>query len=140
MKKVKFISLAFAQIEKVPQNIISIGDRGEPYNFSCEHKRILRLEFDDVTQHIDNSYHLFDYSHARKILEFVRDCGNEDILIHCHAGVSRSAAVAKFLNDHRGYFLDLSYPSLNTTSGFNSEVYRILFHLHMDLKTRFDVV
>lgn len=133
MKTVKFISLAFMQEIKEPTNVISIGDRGEPYKFACEHKRVLRLEFDDVVGYVGPEYHNFDMWHARQLLEFVESCGEEDILVHCHAGVSRSAAVAKFLNEHKSYFLDLSFPSCSSTNAYNHDVYRALFLKNTDM-------
>lgn len=134
MKKVKFISLAFMQQIKDPTNVISIGERGEAYKFACEHKRVLRLEFDDIVGYVGPEYHNFDMWHARQLLDFVDSCGDEDILVHCHAGVSRSAAVAKFLNEHKGYFLDLSFPSSKDTSMYNTDVYRTLFIRNTDMK------
>lgn len=134
MKKVKFISLAFAQRLDIPTNMISIGERGEAYTFACDHTCVLRLEFDDIVGYVGPEYHNFDFSHARRILQFVELCGEADILVHCHAGVSRSAAVAKFLNDHLGYFLDLSFPSMQDTKLHNTEVYRTLFVCWTDRK------
>ena len=133
MKTVKFISLAFMQEITEPTNVISIGDRGEAYKFGCEHKRVLRLEFDDIVGYVGPEYHNFDMWHAKQLLEFVDSCGEEDILVHCHAGVSRSAAVAKFLNEHKGYLLDLSFPSCKDTAAYNHDVYRMLFIKNTDM-------
>lgn len=134
MKKIKFISLAFMQQVKEPTNVISIGGQGEAYKFACEHKRVLRLEFDDIEGYVGPEYHNFDMWHATQILDFADNCSDEDILVHCHAGISRSAAVAKFLNEHMGYFLDLSYPSTSDLSMYNKDVYRQLFIKNTDRK------
>lgn len=134
MKKVKFISLAFMQQIETPANVISIGDRGEAYVFACEHKNMMRVEFDDIEGYVGPEYHNFDCTHARKILDFVKHLGDEDILVHCHAGVSRSAAVAKFLCDHLGYTLDVTHPGGDDLSCHNTEVYRTLFVIWTDRK------
>lgn len=52
--------------------------------------------------------------------------GDEPIIVHCQAGMSRSAAVAKFLADKRGYTLNLSKPCLGTTQFYNRHVYGTL--------------
>ncbi|MEG0870609.1 MAG: hypothetical protein RSG77_26740, partial [Hafnia sp.] len=108
MKKVTFLSRLFVTGITEPTNIISIGDPGEDIPiFGCEHKRMLRLEFDDIEEQISPEYRLFSHSDAGKVLRFIAECGDEDILVHCHAGISRSAAVAMFMNERLGYFLDL---------------------------------
>lgn len=59
---------------------------------------VLRLEFQDT----DDSSELFAFDplHARRIDDFVANAaelGAAGILVHCHAGISRSAAVAKWI-------------------------------------------
>lgn len=126
MKQVKFIAYAHMGLVLEPANVISIGDPGAQYRFPVQHKRMLELRFDDVEQDMGPGYAMFDYILASKVLSFVKECGNEDILVHCYAGKSRSAAIAKYLHEHRGYFLDLSYPCLGHTQAYNKEVYRLL--------------
>ena len=61
---------------------------------------VLRLGFDDIDHEIAG-YVLMGDLHARAIIQFVMrmhdDKRCEGILVHCWAGVSRSAAVAKWI-------------------------------------------
>lgn len=132
MKTVTFVSRDWMTVIKEPTNVISIGEPGESIpEFPCTHTRMLRLEFDDIEQDLGPGYNIFDFTHASKIFKFVETCGDEDILVHCHAGASRSAAVAIFLQIFRGYFLDLSSPCGGNTNRFNREVYRVLRLAHI---------
>ena len=79
-------------------HIISIGspDTYPPPGFN-KIKNKLRLEFDDIEYPRNNiEYVLPTKEHINKVIQFVaiiaKDKGN--VLIHCHAGISRSAAVA----------------------------------------------
>ncbi|MFU5758931.1 protein-tyrosine phosphatase family protein, partial [Pseudomonas aeruginosa] len=54
-----------------------------------------------------------DHAELRRLAEEViriERSEDEPIIVHCQAGMSRSAAVAKFLADKRGYTLNLSKP------------------------------
>lgn len=127
MKKVTFVSRDWMTVIAEPSNVISIGERGEDIPvFPCTHKRVLRVEFDDIEEDLGPPYHIFDFTHAKRILGWLEECEGEDILIHCHAGVSRSCAVAMFLNEFKGYFLDLSEPCCGSLKKYNKEVYRVL--------------
>lgn len=83
--------------------VISITDSGFadiPIFFPED--RILRLQFEDVERESKRTnYLLFTEEHAHIILESVTTClENEDItkiIVHCHAGISRSPAVAAAL-------------------------------------------
>jgi hypothetical protein len=78
---------------------------------------LIRLEFDDVTPSISYrypNYQLMTEEQAREILDWLEE--HEDdlkaIYVHCEAGISRSAAVAKFLGEiyNRPFqFLDVKY-------------------------------
>jgi predicted protein tyrosine phosphatase len=133
-KKVNFFSLQVAQSIGVPVNMISIGEDDSPKPvFEVEHKRLLRLEFDDIEEDIGGAYVVFDFIHATKILRFIAECNGEDIVVHCAAGISRSAAVAKFLEDELGY--TVVYTPFTSGSGlsmYNKEVYRVLRLAHMN--------
>lgn len=63
---------------------------------------VLRLSFHDITPDtldIENSYTLMHEDDAQKIVNFVRKVAPEveGIIVHCRAGISRSAAVAKWI-------------------------------------------
>lgn len=85
-----------------PFVVISITDPGSvPAEFvPCEHRRaVLRMEFHDLDAVPDglNGKDLVIYGreHARRVLEFVEEHRSVDlILIHCEAGLSRSAGLA----------------------------------------------
>lgn len=127
MTIVTFLSAVDASHIGEPTNVISIGSKGDWYAFACEHKRVLRLEFDDVEGFVgSDGYDVFTHVDARKVHEFVSQCGGEPIVVHCQAGMSRSAAVAKFISDKRGYTLDLSPPCLGTIDHYNRHVYGAL--------------
>lgn len=103
--------------------VISITDSGTndaPLQIGWQ--QILRLSFDDI-DHGDGEYLLFDVHHAQSILEFVQLCNDEKaegILVHCRQGISRSAAVAKWICQNRG----LSFPA--DYDQFNKHIYTVL--------------
>ena len=78
------------------------------YEYHPDHDRVnldgwhdvLRLDFHDVTGHVDQAGFnpvLFDAVHAYKTLRFILKHLNKDFVIHCDAGLSRSVAVASFM-------------------------------------------
>jgi len=103
---------------------------------------ILRLEFDDIDMVGDFDaaapYILFNDTHANKIIEFakaVRDSHKvEGILVHCQAGISRSAAVAKWIAEQ------YQLPFAESYALYNKHVYRVLRNemLRMDLSESSD--
>ncbi|MBW6072325.1 hypothetical protein [Pseudomonas aeruginosa] len=98
MRRVKFYSRLAAQALTDESYIISIRCPEQDVKFVREHKAVLVLVFDDVEDYVDNRYQMFDYVHADKILTFIDKIPDgETLIVHCEAGVSRSAAVAKFL-------------------------------------------
>ncbi|HHM7274529.1 TPA: hypothetical protein ACRNPD_003550 [Pseudomonas aeruginosa] len=126
-REVTFLSAVDASKVEIPSNVISIGSKGDWYAFACDHKRVLRMEFDDVDGYVgSDGFRVFSHIDAKQIHDFVNECGDESIIVHCQAGMSRSAAVAKFLADKRGYTLNLSKPCLGTTQFYNRHVYGTL--------------
>lgn len=133
MRKVTFLSQAAIELVKEPHYVISIGDKGFDVNFQASHKDVLKLEFDDIEQHIAG-YDLFDYVHGRKILDYIKIIPDgELLLIHCQAGISRSAAVAKYLNTYCNFFLVLDYPCCGLTDRYNGHVYGVLRLMSSDV-------
>ena len=62
---------------------------------------ILRLEFHDVEPELDGyDYVIFNDEDAKKIFEFLKKHETEidEVVVHCEAGISRSAAVSKFIS------------------------------------------
>lgn len=84
---------------------------------------VLRLEFDDIDVE-EEPYIIFNELHAEQIIDFVTEaCDShevEGILIHCQAGISRSAAVAKWIAER----YELPFPDKYML--FNKHVYRVL--------------
>lgn len=131
--KTTFLSQIAAEQLREPSNIISITDDADRAEFSVEHKRILRLQFDDVDGYVgSDGLTVFSLDQARRIHEFVNECYGEDIVVHCHAGMSRSAAVAKFIADKREYRLDMRAPCIGTSAYYNRHVYKTLNALYGD--------
>lgn len=60
-------------------------------NVKNKYDKILELRFDDIPIPIED-YIIFNKEHLKEIKEFVKE--DEDIDIHCSAGISRSTAVA----------------------------------------------
>jgi predicted protein tyrosine phosphatase len=97
---------------------ISIADPdADPAELSRDFAAILRLNFTDITEQGDPSDVLFSEDHARAIREFIDSWpGAPKIVVHCHAGISRSPGVALGLCDIRGWAtaeLERSHPGWN---------------------------
>ena len=84
----------------------------------------LRQEFHDVDAvKPDEPYVLFSEAQAQEIAQFVQlaeDQGLVGILVHCKAGISRSAAVAKWIAKSYGLFFPESYAL------YNKHVFKLL--------------
>jgi hypothetical protein len=86
---------------------------------------ILRLSFDDVTEKTDPMGEFLTFMSAEdadRIVEFVHQVAPEveGIIVHCRAGVSRSAAVAKWIS---GQF---RIPFNRHYTKYNHHVYQLL--------------
>lgn len=96
-----------------------------------ENDQILRLRFNDADEHFQNHVAGYEYDepvlftdeHANQIIDFVENLPVEvtTIFIHCHAGISRSAAVAIALAEMFGLYE--TYPNYKI---YNKLVYRKL--------------
>jgi len=117
-----------------PSVVIAIGDPGESKpNYACKHTDILRIEVDDVDQEMGPEYTLFDFAHGRRILDFLRKHAGSPVVVHCNAGISRSAAVVKFMVDKLGYKLDEQEAcTVKGFASYNHWVYRQLEICHTD--------
>ena len=85
---------------------------------------ICRLQFHDVdpTKGCEVPHVLMDAKHAMKIVMFVNKTAPniEGILVHCKAGISRSAAVAKWIAEKYNLPFEHRYES------YNKHVYKLL--------------
>lgn len=125
MSWVTFLSAHGASIDKREAHVISIGSEGEPYQLPVNVKNHIRLEFED-TLYTEELNKPFTREHADQIIDFVKMCKGEPIIVHCAMGMSRSAAVAKFVHDYYGYEFDMSKPCFGTTQHHNKLVYETL--------------
>lgn len=107
-------------------SIISISGLN-PASLQSGWHSVLRLEFDDID--VDerfvprDPYILFNPDHAEQIVKFVAQCDRDEVdtlVVHCQGGISRSAAVAKWVA--RAYGLE--FPSDYTKE--NRYVYETL--------------
>ena len=125
IREVSFLSQAGAEaMRPLPrEGVISITGSGYPQaRLRRGWSRVLRLVFDDVEKPIFGAAH-FDKDHAEEILRWLDEVeGKVDkVFVHCHAGRSRSAAVAKFIAEK----YDLS-GGIRVYEEHNSRVHKIL--------------
>jgi predicted protein tyrosine phosphatase len=97
---------------------ISIADPDtDPARLSRRFAAVLRLNFTDVVEAEDPSDVIFSDHHARAIRDFIDSWPDAArIVVHCHAGMSRSPGVALGLCDIRGWAtaeLERSHPGWN---------------------------
>jgi predicted protein tyrosine phosphatase len=125
MKKVIFINRLSAEriSPKIEDkaSIISINsdDKLAVLHDNWVHKLV--LIFHDLDKAIEG-YSLFTEEQAKEIINFVAAIEKEIniLVVHCDAGVSRSAAVAKFIAEKYGLTFQENY------SIYNKHVYAIL--------------
>lgn len=140
MRTVTWMSKNWIERITKPSVIISIGDPQEDLpNFAVSHIDVLRLEFHDIPNGIsiddlDSTYREMDWHDARKLLQFEHRYKDDDIIVHCHAGVSRSAAVALYIGSCCKRVIDLAKPCSGDYSLYNRQVYRQLELAHCDLQ------
>ncbi len=79
-------------------SVISISDPESPHP-AVVGKQVLRLRFDDVSKP-KAGYKPADAQTLRRVLAHYRAAGDGPTLVHCEAGISRSAAITAI-----GYYL-----------------------------------
>jgi len=102
--------------------VISITDPGRRADIQDGWGSVLRLQFDDIEEaeplrpYGGSSYWPFDKEDAKRIIDWLK--ANEtklsDIYVHCWGGISRSAAVAKFIAENYDIPFDHGYDRYNT--------------------------
>lgn len=153
IKQIKFISKAAAEtIHPVPANaMISIVEPMEERTVREGWDNLLKLEFHDTSiSHSEHStelghwsllpvakgeYVYFNDNQAKLIINFVEALPLyvETLFVHCHAGISRSAAVAKFLTEIYNLEFDSTYDR------YNKHVYKTLIDtFYNDLYSHYD--
>lgn len=112
MPKVKNISAyeAYA-LEEIPPNtvIISINEEhGDLYKLKVGGKQVLRVKLTDCFlpfAHKQKQYQPASPESIKEIYNFIVANIGKDVIVQCAAGVSRSGAVAIFLNQYFDYEL-----------------------------------
>lgn len=149
IKTVKFVSqrwMEHLEVVRPDTAIISITSPGDSNAMISDgFFSILRLCFDDLEEEtiheqigavpdadpdgpvLWHNLRLPDANHAKAIVDFLNRITCERVIVHCHAGVSRSAAVAKFISEK--YNADLHGQvegDYADASGANMRLYRLL--------------
>ena len=65
----------------------------DPLRIDTYHPKQCVLIFDDITKPFDD-YVLPEERHVRSAISFAREWASPSLLVHCHAGMSRSPAIA----------------------------------------------
>lgn len=134
MQVIRFVSRAVVQALPGRKDwaVISISDKEQgPAQLLEGWGPVLRLEFLDIDAEQGDGV-LFDKLMAKQILDFADEAfaSGMSLLVHCHAGLSRSGAVAVFLGGvHK---LDVYADSIRMHSGYglyNKHVYRTLLRV-----------
>tara|TARA_Y100001970_G_scaffold294245_1_gene449088 strand:+ start:7572 stop:8048 length:477 start_codon:yes stop_codon:yes gene_type:complete len=75
--------------------VITIEDSNvrDPLRIYSDHPKQLILCFDDINEPIDE-YIVPQESHIKRAIKFSNNIVGGSLLIHCHAGISRSSAIA----------------------------------------------
>ena len=108
-----------------PDETCYLGGRWNPLDWT-------RLEFHDIDKP-ESGMVLFSENMARQIIDFVERIKDTKslLIVHCNAGVSRSAAVARFVRD--AYSVELPEKALGwpqDTFFKNYHVYRTLMNIY----------
>lgn len=126
-------------IKELPPNwaLISINDDSReelfPLQLDRTDKRILTVKFEDIiTEEVRNGRlcHPLRQDLAGQIANFIEEYKNSNHLIHCHAGVSRSSAIALYIHLKYGHKLKdnfwlLSNPNSQALGMLVREGYRM---------------
>lgn len=129
-KTVTFLPRVVAQTMTVPEDTMLLSVVHSDQEIPChstEWDRVEWIIFDDITQPTAGLVS-FDLEHAKSIISFVEDAKakNKNIIVHCEAGMSRSAGIAKWIGDNYDFDLFLSPLGLNTIQFANMSVYNTL--------------
>lgn len=126
-KSVTFIPREVAEVFPPLRNthLISIihPQQATPFHHD-EWNGITELLFDDVTMQAKGLV-LFNQSHAKEVVR-VASQDYRHIVVHCEAGMSRSAAVAKWISDNYDYELIMHPDGIGTDKYYNTLVYDVL--------------
>jgi protein-tyrosine phosphatase len=88
-----------------------------------------RLEFHDIEVEMpDEPFDLMSEQQAQDLVKFVHSIVSdvEGIIVHCRAGISRSATVAKWIAEVYGIKFNYAYDR------YNMHVYKLLVEANQD--------
>jgi predicted protein tyrosine phosphatase len=126
------IAIPFSNPEYKPCVLISITDVEEsPPDIPPCYSDVLHLQFHDIDKN-RTGYVCFSRKHARQILDFytLRIDNVKTFVIHCTAGISRSAAIAAALHkiyyEHdNNLYWDKYFPNMLVYSTLIREFYNL---------------
>jgi predicted protein tyrosine phosphatase len=124
MKAINISAYAASEIREIPDNtvIISINEEhDELYKLKVGGSSVFRTRFTDCYlpfEHKQKKYRPIDPKIANELLDFIIPNIGKNFIIHCAAGVSRSAAVALFLNQIFGYELKENFWHLSEPNSY----------------------
>ncbi|MCC5612336.1 hypothetical protein LC612_37875 [Nostoc sp. CHAB 5834] len=135
---IHFMSQRFAKAFMPAANtwlisIRAVGD--EKPDFEGQWERVLYLEFADLND--GTSLTAFKPQQAKEVLAFAREAVEREaaLAVHCHAGVSRSGAVAMFLAEiYELKLLKEGTPCSAQYRVYNTYVYRLLHNEHFAIE------
>lgn len=85
---------------------------------------VWRLAFDDIELPI-SGHTMFDLDMAQGVIRLLK-AGYKELVVHCEAGMSRSAAIALWADRNGHAELVYTKGALNTAAHYNRHVYRTL--------------
>jgi predicted protein tyrosine phosphatase len=97
-------------------------------------ERVLTVSFDDVScdgEYAGASYRVIKGEMAKDIVEFIHKWRHKNFIIHCQAGISRSAAIAMYIHLIHGHQLKENFWA---TSNPNPYVLGKLMLVHTYMK------
>lgn len=101
-------------IKKLPENHVLISINQEepeelfPLKIDRNLPEVLTLRFSDITKPLDYKGQMLypiNKKQTLQLLEFIEKYKDKNFIIHCAAGISRSGAVAQFINETYGHSL-----------------------------------
>lgn len=106
--KLAYVSISDTKMEKMEIEYLFAFTEIDTYSY-------ITLSFPDNEQGIPSD-------EAQRLVDFIKTHPDKDFIVHCFMGISRSGAVAKFINE----YYDMNDVILNTYTGYNRQVYNSL--------------
>jgi len=106
--KLAYVSISDTEREQGEIESLFTFTEIDPYSY-------ITLSFPDNEQGIPSD-------EAQRLVDFIKSHPDKDFIVHCFMGISRSGAVAKFINE----YYDMNDVILNTYTGYNRQVYNSL--------------